>query len=175
VAVAAALVAMILAAGAWAATHVTGTPNVVFEATGPVGLHITGTTHELTVAADASTVTVRVSLRRLQTGISLRDSDMRDALDVHHFPTAELTVQRSAVPLPASGSATGHARGTLRLHGQAHELPFTYSARRNGSAIEVTGTMPLRMTRFGITPPNHLGIAVRPDVVVHVRFSVLEY
>jgi len=147
------IVGTLLGTGAWAGTHVTGTPRVTFNATGPVGLHVIGVTSDLTVTSDASNVVVTVGLRRLRTGISLRDRDMREAMDVARFPTTELTVARSALRLPQDGTASGQARGTLKLHGRSREVPFTYTVTRTGGAVEVTGSMRVRMTSFGITRP----------------------
>jgi hypothetical protein len=50
---------------------------VDFEASGPAGLKITGSTPELTETEDAGNITLTVALGKLTTGINLRDQHMR--------------------------------------------------------------------------------------------------
>src|SRR5579863_3203967 len=75
--------------------------HVSFAASGPAGMSIEGTTSELTVADQGDNIVITVPLANLTTGISLRDRHMRDKyLEVQKFPTATLTVARSALKLP---------------------------------------------------------------------------
>jgi len=161
-----------IAAAAW---QVAGTPHVEFTATGPAGLHIVGATDELTVADDGTNVSVNVPLGHLSTGIGLRDHHMLEQLDTEHHPRAVLTVARSALQTPGDQPVEATAQGTLNLHGQRRQVRFHYTARRNGSAIAVTGNARIDMTSFGIEQPSYLGMTVAKEVNVSVRFSVSEH
>ena len=91
----------------------TGTPSVSFHASGPAGMKIVGTTGDLDVDDQGAKVVIRVPLRNLSTGISLRDDHMRNKyLQVGSYPNAELTVDRSTLHFPnGDGSASGDAQG----------------------------------------------------------------
>ena len=157
-----------------ATLRASGTPEVKFTATGPAGLNIVGATHELAVADDGTNVTVRVPLRRLSTGIDLRDEHLKRDLDISHFRTAELTVARSALRLPTGGAVEARARGKLKLHGQERDISFHYTAERRRNAIHVEGSARVKMTSFGIAQPTYLGMTVRPDVDVAATFDVID-
>jgi polyisoprenoid-binding protein YceI len=96
--------------------------QVQFTATGPGGLTIVGTTKDVNVKDDGTSVTVVVPLANVDTGIALRNKHMKEKyLEVDKFPTAELTVSRSALKLQeGSGSASGSMKiqpqRDLQLH-----------------------------------------------------------
>ena len=166
-----AVLAVPLAASA--AFRASGSPNVSFSATGPVGMRIDGSTHDLSVIDDGTHVTVRVGLRTLSTGIDLRDRHMRDRyLEVGRFPNAELVVERSALRVPTTAPVSGNARGTFRLHGRTRPVQFRYEARRQGTSIRVTGRASIDMTQYGIEAPSYMGVTVRSNVDINVRFAV---
>jgi hypothetical protein len=61
--------------------------HVSFQASGPAGMKIEGTTPDLTVADDGTNVVVTVPLGNLNTGIALRDHHMKEKyLEVPKFP-----------------------------------------------------------------------------------------
>jgi polyisoprenoid-binding protein YceI len=139
-------------------------------------MRIVGTTKELTVDDDGANVRIIVPLANLQTGIGLRDRHMREKyLEVTQFPNAELQVARAALKLPAPGAeASADARGTLKLHGKTKEVAFRFSAKRDGSAYHVSGALRVNMNDFGIEAPSYLGVSVKPDVDVDVRFDAAD-
>lgn len=158
---------------AHAAISRTGGATTSFRASGPAGMNIDGSTGEMSVADDGTTVTVTVPLGNLSTGIALRDKHMKDALEVASYPTAQITVARSALSIPdADGETSGDARGTMRLHGRANGMGFHYVAKRDGDVIEVRASGRLGMSDYGIQPPSYLGVTVKNDVSISTRFSV---
>jgi polyisoprenoid-binding protein YceI len=91
------------------------------------------------------------------------------------YPTAELTVPRGSLKIPggAGDAGGGDVAGTLKLHGRTRAVTFHYDAKRD-SAIHVSGAVHVNMTDFGIDAPSYLGVSVKPDVDVTVRFDVNE-
>lgn len=154
----------------------TGTPQVAFHASGPAGMKIQGTTSDLEVDEQGSRIVVRVPLKNLATGIALRDHHMREKyLQVGSYPNAELTVDRSAIHMPAgSDPVSGDATGTMALHGKTHATKFHYTVARSGSTMRVLGTTRLDMRDYGINVPSYLGITVKPEVDVEVQFTATE-
>ncbi|MBK8213431.1 MAG: YceI family protein [Myxococcales bacterium] len=144
--------------------------SVEFTATGPAGLKIVGTTSQITVREDGANVVVTVPLAGLDTGIALRNKHMREKyLEVDKFPTAELTVARSALKV---GEGSGTAQGTMKIHGQTRPVSFGYTAAKGGPGLTVEGTVHLDMKAFGIEVPSYMGVTVKPDVDVKAKLGV---
>ncbi len=158
---------------AQATLSASGTPSVSFTASGPGGMKIIGTTSELSVRDAPDTLLVNVPLANLTTGIALRDSHMRDKyLQVATYPNATLAVPRAGLTLPAVGSSyEGDAAGTMTLHGQARPASVHYVVSHGAQAYSVTGTVRVNMKDYGIDVPTYLGVGVKPDVDVTVKFD----
>jgi len=154
----------------------TGTPRVSFHASGPAGMRIDGTTNDLDVDDRGASVVIRVPLRNLSTGISLRDHHMRDKyLQVGSFPNAELTVDRSAIHFPnGDGTSSGDAAGSMSIHGHSKNVNFHYTMARSGGQLRVAGTTSVDIRDYGIDVPSYLGITVKPNVDVEVQFTASE-
>jgi polyisoprenoid-binding protein YceI len=138
------------------------------------GMTIAGNTSSLTVVEQNGNVVITVPLANLTTGISLRDSHMRDKyLEVQKYPNAVLTVARAALQLPAAG-AQGHgdSPGTIQIHGQSKPCTIHYDTTADGAGFTVKGTLRVNMNDFGITVPSYLGVTVKPDVDVAANFRV---
>ena len=150
-----------------------GDAAVHFNASGPAGFKIVGTTSELNTDGDDNVVKIVVSLANLTTGIALRDKHMREKyLQVQTYPTATLEIPRAAIKFPAAGTeAAGDAQGTLTIHGQSRPTTAHYSARRNGDVFAVKGTMHVNIRDFGIDVPTYMGVTVKPDIDIDVQFS----
>jgi polyisoprenoid-binding protein YceI len=147
--------------------------SVSFTAVGPAGMKINGTTSELAVKDDAQKITVTVPLANLKTGIDLRDKHMREKyLQVAQFPNAELEVSRASLNLPADGSnAAGSGQGTMKIHGKSKPVTFKYTAKRAGTTYEVSGNVQVNVKDYGIEIPSYMGVTVKPDVDVAVKFT----
>ena len=156
----------------------TGTPSVTFQASGPAGMKIVGTTSDLDVDDQGGKVVIRVPLRNLTTGIALRDDHMRNKyLQVGSYPNAELTVDRASInfpPPPGDGSTQGDANGTMAIHGQTHNVSFHYILARTSGVLRVRGVTHLNISDYGISVPSYLGVTVKPDIDVEVQFTATE-
>jgi len=146
--------------------------HVNFLASGPAGMKIEGSTPDLSVADQGDNIVITVPLANLTTGISLRDRHMKEKyLEVAKYPTATLTVARSALKLPSGGDKVeADAPSTVNIHGQARPVTVHYEAKRDGSAFATRGKFHINMTEFGITVPSYLGVTVKPDIDVSASF-----
>jgi polyisoprenoid-binding protein YceI len=149
--------------------------RVTFDAAGPAGFKIEGTTSDLAVSETNGNLVVTVGLANLTTGISLRDHHMRDKyLEVPKFPSAVLSVARSALTVPAAGGQVeADAPATLTLHGQTRPVTVHYSTKLDGSSFTTQGRFHINMNDFGITVPTYLGVTVKPEVDVTASFRAL--
>jgi polyisoprenoid-binding protein YceI len=159
---------------AYAALSAPKDAHVGFQASGPAGLKIEGTTSDLNVAETEGNIVIDVPLANLSTGIALRDHHMKEKyLEVPKYPSATLVVARAALKLPAAGaSSEADAPATLKLHGQGRPVTVHYVAKGDGSGFAIDGKFRVKMDEFGITVPSYLGVTVKPDVNVNATFHV---
>lgn len=149
-----------------------GASSTTFKAAGPAGLTIEGTTTDMTVADDGTTITITVPLNNIKTGVDLRDEHTKKALETGSYPNTTLTVARAAIKFPAAGSeSSGDAKGAMTLHGQTKDVTFHYSAKANGTTYDVKGTTRINVDDFGVKRPSYLGVTVKPDVDVATSFQ----
>jgi polyisoprenoid-binding protein YceI len=150
-----------------------GDASTAFKAAGPAGLSIAGTTSDMSIADDGSTITITVPLANLSTGIGLRDEHTRKAIEVDKYPTTTLTVPRASLKFPASGAdSSGDAKGTFTLHGTTKDATFHYAATNSGGTISVKGNTTVNVDDYGIKRPSYLGVTVKPDVEITTSFQV---
>ncbi len=148
--------------------------QVGFEAKGPAGFKIDGSTGDLTVSEIGGNVIVTVALGNLNTGIDLRDHHMKEKyLEVPKFPAAILAVPRSGLHMPGVGERIeADVQGALTLHGETRPVSVHYDAKSDGSATVAHGKFHINMNEFGINVPTYLGVTVKPDVDVSANFQV---
>jgi polyisoprenoid-binding protein YceI len=172
--VAASLTILTVSASGLAAFSGASESHVGFEATGPAGLKITGTTVDLAASEDSGNVVITVNLANLSTGIGLRDQHMRDKyLEVPKFPTTTLSVPRASLKIPAGSEKTeADVQGTLTLHGQSHPVTVHYDSKTDGGTLFSHGKFHVNMNDYGITVPSYLGVTVKPDVDVTASFRL---
>lgn len=82
------------------------------------------------------------------------------SLDTPSFPTATVTLGQ-AVPLSA-GFGSGETMtltvtAQLDLRGISHPVTLTISGRRDGSALQVAGSIPVALSSWGIPDPTGYG------------------
>jgi polyisoprenoid-binding protein YceI len=83
------------------------------------------------------------------------------SLDTKEYPGATITLARPVTLPPAftSGATiTVTAPGSLALRGITQLVTVTISARRDGTALQAAGSIPITLSRWGITEPASYGV-----------------
>ena len=123
-------------------------------------------------ALSSSSATASVDLPSLDTGVALRDSEMRSTLDTEHFPAATFkTTVISGAPatLAVGQSADFRAGGDFTLHGVTRRISApVHLVRESGDRIHATMRFTIRMTDFNIAVPDKLVVSVANEVVIRV-------
>jgi len=153
-----------------------GGATATFDAVGPGGLNIHGSTPDLSATEKDGKVVVKVALANLTTGISLRDEHMRNNyLEVEKFPEAVVAVERSKLKFPAKGvNVRDQVPGAMTIHGVTRTVTLSYAAVARGEKIAVEGSAPIDLRDFGIRVPSYLGVGVDPHVKLKVHFKVID-
>lgn len=153
--------------------------EVAFDATWPFG-DFTGTTKDIKgeVRFDPEDLTkpvtakVEVNPSTLNTGISGRDKDLRDSMEVERFPSIQFVskeiragslspLDQVEIPVVISGLMT--------IHGVERPVEFSGKARLQEGLLHVEGATALKMTDYGIKPPAMLFLRVGDEVKVRFR------
>jgi polyisoprenoid-binding protein YceI len=158
--------------GAWQATSASVVGYRVNEV-------LFGQTHEAagrtnavtgTMTIDGSSVTqvaLQVDMTKVASDESRRDAQFQGRImDTASFPTATFTLtQPFALPsIPTDSTpVTVTATGDLTLHGTTNGVTVELQARRNGSNIEVNGTIPIVFADYGIPNPSFAGVVTTED------------
>jgi len=109
---------------------------------------------------------VAAPVKSFDSGNSNRDLHMLEVVRGAEFP---MIIVRFSLPESALTSAALHADLEIQFAGQRAEyrrVPFQRAAK--GSEIEVTGTIPLKLSDFKITPPSLLAMPIKNEVPVRV-------
>jgi polyisoprenoid-binding protein YceI len=125
------------------------------EATG----RTTAVTGQLVISGTTvSSATFSVDMAKVASGESQRDSQFRGRImNTSQYPTAtfELTAPIELSSVPANlVEISVKATGTLTLHGTAKAVTIDLTARRNGANLEITGTVPITFSDYGISNPS---------------------
>lgn len=116
-------------------------------------------TGDMTIQGNSVTAaTFTVDMTTVKSDRSQRDGQFHGRImNTSQFPTAEfvLTSPISFGTMPADrADITVLAKGRLTLKGKANDVSFELKARRNGSNIEVNGTIPVKFSDYGIDNPS---------------------
>jgi polyisoprenoid-binding protein YceI len=118
--------------------------------------------------------TITADLTALQSDDSRRDGQLtHTGLETSSFPTATFSLT-SPIDLgtdPTSGQEIDvMAQGTLALHGVTRTVSVPLRARLVGSVIEVTGTLPITFSDYGIqAPTSFIALSVSDTGTMELR------
>jgi polyisoprenoid-binding protein YceI len=154
-----------------------GKPKVGFDADGSAGLDIAAT-----VAADAFSMkeangklVFSIKMTAIDTGIELRNHHMCDKFaECEKFPTATLTIDRSALPIPTTEDKKVSVPGVFNAHGVDQPTTVEMTIKPGKQGYDIDGTFKFNTTNLGIDIPNYLGVTVYPDMVGHAKFTLVD-
>jgi polyisoprenoid-binding protein YceI len=114
-----------------------------------------------TMTISGSTVTAAsftVQMATVKSDESERDVQFNGRImDTAQYPTGTLTLTApiDLAPVPAAGVIRGyHAAGELTLHGHTRRVSFTLEAEHTAGAIDVSGSIPVLFSDWGISNPS---------------------
>lgn len=159
-------------------------PQTLAITSGWVGFHLEDTLEEIdadtkkvsgAVTADlanlaASSVSLTVDTASLDSGMQMRDDDMRETyLETKKFPTATFKSTNVTGPasLEAGQSADLKVAGDLTLHGVTRRIVVPVQVTlESAKRAHLTSKFTIRMSDYNVTIPEKLVLAVANEVVV---------
>jgi polyisoprenoid-binding protein YceI len=115
---------------------------------------------------------VKIDLKTLETGISLRDRHMRsNYLEVEKGPQFAVATFDN-IRLEKLDGKTNFS-GTLMLHGQRKKVSGVADVQQRGGHLRVQAQFPIRVSEFRIPAPTYLGVGVRDEIQVKVTLTAV--
>jgi polyisoprenoid-binding protein YceI len=155
--------------------------EIIFLAVGkPAMIKIKGVAHAPVTTAKINnnkmSVESNLVLNDLDTGIGLRDEHMKEEfLQVKKFPTALLKIDNIILPngfeAKPSDIKDQAFEGKLFLHGKEQKVAGTFSLNE---ALELVAKFNIKLTDFGISIPNYLGVVVADTVAIDTKINLVK-
>ena len=101
-----------------------------------------------------ATGTVIVPVRQLKSGKKRMDEVMHAAMNEPKHKLIKFTISSLEVNSVKDGVSTCTGKGSIEINGIKKPLTFDVSIASKGNQLTVTGSTPIKMTDFGITPPS---------------------
>jgi polyisoprenoid-binding protein YceI len=116
-----------------------------------------------------------VRLTDMHTGIGLRDTHMRHAMNADSFPIIRFELTGVQPGAPQGDSIPVVLDGRMTIHGVTKTIRVNGMAIVRGATTEVVASFPLDMREYGIDPPSRFFGAVKvapvTTVGVNLRFG----
>jgi polyisoprenoid-binding protein YceI len=116
-----------------------------------------------------------VKMTSIDTGIDLRNHHMCDKFaDCEKFPTATLTIDKSAFPIPTTEEKKVSIPATFNAHGVDQPTTVEITVKPAKQGYDCDGSFKFNSTNHGMPIPNYLGVTVYPDMVGHAKFTLVD-
>ena len=117
----------------------------------------------------------KFKLDTLNTGISLRDSHMKEKyLEVAKHPEAQLKLQEVKDWSVEKGEAQAVPfKGSLTIHGVEKPVTGTVDIKKKDAGYSVVANFETKISLYAIDLPSYAGVTVADDVKVSVKTDLL--
>lgn len=158
-----------VAVSAAAALRVADKSSVSFDAVGPAGMKIHGKSGgTVQLEEKGENLSFTSPTNAFATGMGLRDTHLKEYLNVQKHPTATLVIPKSQVKVPSAGPVEATANGSLTLNGVSKPVKVAYKITPAGKTYDVEANFTVNLPDFEIKQPCYLGVCVQNTVKVTV-------
>ena len=122
---------------------------------------------------DNSKIYFEVLLSDLETGIGMRDRDMReDYLETGKYPYAKFEGTIGEVRRKSDSSVVVWSSGTMTIHGVTNDLTLQSTVTLRNGAYRIESQFPIRLGDYKIEVPQMLFMRISETVEVELDFVV---
>jgi polyisoprenoid-binding protein YceI len=115
---------------------------------------------------------IAVDVRSGETGESARDRQMHgDVLESNRFPDAVFSLDRVKGRLAPSGDSQVEVHGSLRIHGEKHEMTIPVRVNVQNNLVTATAKFAVPYVAWGMKDPSNLVLRVDKTVEVEVALT----
>lgn len=120
-------------------------------------------------------VSVKIPVKDLSCGKGKMDENLRKALNSDAHPDIKYTLSSIQVtPGEAKDAFILNAVGVLLINGTENSVTMDITAARlPDGTIKATGTLPVKMTAYGVKPPKAMLGTIKTGDEVKIRFDLV--
>ncbi len=130
------------------------------------------------VAIDGTSLTsakVVVDMNGLVTDSDSRDRQFQSIVKTQEFPTSTFTLTEPVdIAGVAGGAASVTAKGELNIAGVSRAVTASLQAQSTGGGVQVTGSIPITFSDFGIGAPNLGFVKVENSGTVEMLLTLVK-
>ncbi len=121
---------------------------------------------------EGASAEVRIGVASFRTGNGTRDRHLRETMEVDSFPHIVWRLMRArAVSAEDDGRAAVELSGTLTIKGTTREVVIPTELVFLDDTVRASGSLPIRLTDYGIPPPRRVIGIVRMSNDLVLRFD----
>lgn len=140
--------------------------KIIGNGPGPAG--------ELTYQGNKISGTFVFDLKKLDTGIELRDDHMKNKyLEVNSFPQAKLEIKDIILPKSVdqldSNEFSTAVKGLITIHGKTNPIDVDLVVHKEGNSYNVSSNFSVKIMDYLAALPSYMGLKVAEDVQVKVE------
>ena len=102
---------------------------------------------------------------------NLMDKKAHDALKENKSPEITFKQQSLESLNSANGQVSGKVKGNLTIAGKTKPVTISFSGKVLNNTLQITGSMPINMSDFGIEPPTAMLGALKTGDAVTLNYS----
>jgi polyisoprenoid-binding protein YceI len=129
-----------------------------------LGNDVVGRTNDVTGTISVSdnrviSATLHIDLTTIKVG-GKTEPQLATSFDTRKYPNATFNLSRPVMlssTFASGATITETATGRLAMHGVSREVTVAVTARRNGAALQVVGTIPIAFSDWAIKEPGGFG------------------
>ncbi|MEQ6167220.1 YceI family protein [Ekhidna sp. MALMAid0563] len=112
---------------------------------------------------------VAVVAKSMKSGKSIMDGKAYDAVKADDYPTILFSAEKLSIQ---GDKVTG--KGTLEIGGESRAIDLDAKILKNqGSEMQLTGSVPLKMTDFNISPPTAMFGTLKTGDEITINYDIL--
>lgn len=134
--------------------------------------NVKGGTVHLDAASGKASGQVVVDVKSGNTGVEARDRQMHNrVLESDRFPQAVFLPDRVSGLAPLEGEHQVVVHGTLRIHGQEHEVTFPAKVTVQDGRVTATAKFVMPYVNWGMKDPSTFVLRVSDKVTLEMNFA----
>lgn len=123
--------------------------------------------------ADVTDLDVTIPVKSLKSGDGALDGNLYKAMNADKHPTVRFVMSNAKVSVSDSGDIQVDADGKLTIAGTERVTKISAKGELNGSTLKVKGTKEIKMTDFGVKPPELMFGTIKTDNKIIVKYELV--
>jgi len=122
---------------------------------------------------DISDLEVVIPVKSLKSGDGALDGNLYKAMNADKNPNVRFVMSNAKVNVTPSGDIEVDADGKLTINGTERVTKVTAKGALDGDKLTISGTKEIKMTDFGVKPPELMFGTIKTDNKIIVKYELV--